>query len=61
MAGEIVPFIYGMGVGKNSRFDWEYRIQSSRPENYVFHTTLDSLEVLVSESVYFGDMLLNFE
>ena len=27
----------------------------------VFHATLYSLEVLVSESVYFGDMLLNFE
>lgn len=39
MAGEIVPFIYGLGVGENSHFDWEYRIQSSRPKNCVFHTT----------------------
>lgn len=61
MAQEIVPFIYGMGVGRNSHFDQEYRIQSSRTKRAGFHTVLGSLEVLVSESAYFGDILPNFE
>lgn len=61
MAREIIPFIYGMGVGRNSHFGWGSRIQSSRPKSAGFHVILGSLEVLVSESAYFGDILPNFE
>jgi len=37
------------------------RIQSSKPKSSGFHTISGSLEILVSESAYFGDMLPNFE
>lgn len=61
MAGETLPFNYGVRVRKTSHFDWEYRIQSSRPKSVVFHTILGSLKVLVFESAYFWDKLPNFE